>query len=116
MIWKKSTLSQARKFEKICFFFLLLAVSVSVNNCKPHTSETEENLETDGADKAKQQEFLMTRDPVSNIVPKERLLTALSYMNSMRTTQPAALAWQERGPNNIGGRSRAILIDKRDPT
>jgi hypothetical protein len=25
-----------------------------------------------------------------------------------------ALSWQERGPNNIGGRCRTIMIDKRD--
>jgi hypothetical protein len=37
-------------------------------------------------------------------------------MSTARTTQIADLTWTERGPNNIGGRSRAILIDKRDPT
>jgi len=26
------------------------------------------------------------------------------------------LAWQERGPNNVGGRSRALLVDPNDPT
>jgi hypothetical protein len=57
----------------------------------------------------------MTRDPALNIVPKERLLTAMRFMSNARTTQITDLTWAERGPNNIGGRSRAILIDKRDP-
>jgi hypothetical protein len=26
------------------------------------------------------------------------------------------LAWQERGPNNVGGRTRALLVDPNDPT
>jgi hypothetical protein len=33
-----------------------------------------------------------------------------------RVTSLAALTWQERGPNNVGGRTRAIMIDKRDAT
>src|SRR4030095_2230224 len=70
----------------------------------------------DGMQKAMRQEFFMTRDPALNIVPKERLLTAMRFMTNARTTQITDLTWTERGPNNIGGRSRAILIDKRDPS
>ena len=66
--------------------------------------------------KAMRQEFFMTRDPALNIVPKERLLAAMRFMSTARITQIADLTWTERGPNNIGGRSRAILIDRRDPT
>ena len=40
----------------------------------------------------------------------------MKFMVNARTTQITDLTWTERGPNNIGGRSRAILIDKRDPT
>ena len=40
----------------------------------------------------------------------------MKFMSTARTTQITDLTWTERGPNNIGGRSRAILIDKRDPT
>jgi hypothetical protein len=105
----------ARIIQTIKIFFCLAFLSLFISNCKPK-SETEENLETDGAEKAMHQEFLMTRDPALNIVPQERLLTAMNFMNSQRGSQAAALAWQERGPNNIGGRSRTIMIDKRDAT
>ena len=85
--------------------------------CKNSSNEEdEEKLEMDGMQKAMRQEFFMTRDPALNIVPKERLLAAMKFMSTARTTQITDLTWTERGPNNIGGRSRAILIDKRDPT
>ena len=85
--------------------------------CKNSSNEEDkEKLEMDGTQKAMRQEFFMTRDPALNIVPKERLLAAMKFMSTARTTQITDLTWTERGPNNIGGRSRAILIDKRDPT
>jgi Secretion system C-terminal sorting domain len=77
--------------------------------------------ESDGMDKAMAYEFKVTRDPKLNIVPRERLIAARSYMKSMMSNsannaRTTALAWQERGPNNVGGRTRAIMIDKRDAT
>jgi type IX secretion system substrate protein len=106
---------------KFSFFrFLLPAVlflTIIMVSCKSSSNEEdEEKLEMDGMQKAMRQEFFMTRDPALNIVPKERLLSAMRFMVSARTTQITDLTWTERGPNNIGGRSRAILIDKRDPT
>ena len=70
------------------------------------------------------QEYLMTRDPALNVAPTERLLEARKRIDeldasSSRTTNANAttsLSWQERGPNNIGGRTRAILIDQNDVT
>src|SRR6185369_1685477 len=117
MFLRKSLIAtKAFIFPNAKLFFCLISLSFLIINCKPVTNDANEELETDGADKAMHQQFLMTRDPALNIVPQERLLTAMNYMNNQRTTQPAALTWQERGPNNIGGRSRTILIDKRDPT
>ena len=106
---------------KFSFFrFLLPAILFSATalvSCESSSNEEdEEKLEMDGMQKAMRQEFFMTRDPALNIVPKERLLTAMRFMSNARTSQITDLTWNERGPNNIGGRSRAILIDKRDPT
>ena len=96
-----------------CFALVIIAVS-----CRNSTSpvEDDEKLEMDGTQKAIRQEFLMTRDPALNIVPTERLLAALDFMKTARTMQINNLSWTERGPDNIGGRSRAILVDKRDAT
>ena len=37
-------------------------------------------------------------------------------MQQHGTRSGLGLQWQELGPDNVGGRTRAILIDKRDPT
>jgi hypothetical protein len=95
----------------------LLFFNISLVSCKYSPGEEDdERLEMDGMEKAMKQEFFMTRDPALNIVPTERLLSAMRYMSNARTTQTNDLTWQERGPDNIGGRSRAIMIDKHDPT
>ena len=105
------------KFSFYCLIFVISLSNILTMGCKTSSSEEdEEKLEMDGMQKAMRQEFLMTRDPALNIVPKERLLTAMKFMTTARTTQITDLNWTERGPNNIGGRSRAILVDKRDPT
>src|SRR5213075_1157725 len=86
-----------------CIFYLLpglLLLTVMTTSCKNSASDAEEKLEMDEVDRAMRQEFLMTRDPALNIVPTERLLTAMNFLNTARTTQINNLAWQERGPNN----------------
>lgn len=78
----------------------------------------------DGMQKAIFQEFLMTRDPSLNFVPAERMIEARKRMEeidmatarSSNASSVNSLNWQERGPNNVGGRTRAILIDKNDAT
>src|SRR5436853_598271 len=82
---------------------------------KPEDNEQEGiEAERDGIADAMKQEFLMTYDPALGYVPTERLVAAQQYAErlarSMRTTD---LTWQERGPNNIAGRTRAFFIDSR---
>jgi hypothetical protein len=75
------------------------------------------------------QEVLMTKDPQLGYVPSERLEAAREQLlsknriavNSLTsppgsgfTTLGTGLTWAERGPNNIGGRCRAVLVDKSD--
>jgi hypothetical protein len=79
--------------------------------------EQKRNGETDGIEQAMLQEYRMTKDPQLGYIPRERLIAARQYMESIFSNGPtgiSALSWQERGPNNIGGRCRAILVDKRD--
>ena len=68
-------------------------------------------------------EFIMTMDPKLNDVPTERLIegekTATKIMQSFGPFSPSAtsaLSWTERGPNNIGGRTRGLLFDQSDAT
>lgn len=117
MFFRKSFIITTNlSLKNIQILFGLFLLTVLISNCKSHSTQENESLETDGADRAMQQQFLMLRDPALNVIPSERLQAAIDYMNNQRTTQPTALTWQERGPNNIGGRTRAIMIDKRDAT
>jgi len=98
---------------------LTLALCVGCVACSsPKLSEEEEEkLEQYGMDLAMHQQFLMTRDLSLNYVPTGRLLQAEDERARMITTgRTASLTWQERGPVNIGGRTRAILVDRRDAT
>lgn len=76
-------------------------------------------------DLAMQQEFERTKDPALEIVPRNRLYKAYQMAESRRRTLGgndaarllgaiAGVSWKERGPNNLGGRTRAILVDPND--
>ena len=71
------------------------------------------------------QEFERTKDPETGTVPTDRIFSALEYkadlmtarMNSgVATRGIAGISWEERGPTNVAGRTRALLFDKNDPT
>ncbi|ADB40167.1 DUF11 domain-containing protein [Spirosoma linguale] len=64
-------------------------------------------------------------DPATGTVPYERLDAARQQLNNRAVTAnggPVAqsgipnITWQERGPSNLGGRTRALLFDPNDPT
>ena len=70
-----------------------------------------------------EQEFWKTRDPRLNVVPKERLKSAYgTYTRRIQEKREVnrgaigGISWTERGPDNVGGRTRAILIDANDVT
>ncbi len=97
----------------------------------------EENEKYDGPDKAAEFEFNRTKDPATGKVPRNKLMRALDYTDSLKTVLPFQLVagygtWVERGPSydavgasngntraNSGiasGRIRAILVDAADAT
>ena len=71
-------------------------------------------------------EIERTKDPQLGYVPKERLLRATEetrrlqadFYNQKEFLRGAIsnARWMERGPGNVGGRTRAILVDRNDPT
>lgn len=68
-----------------------------------------------------EQEFLMTHDPATNTIPRERLLKAQKIAEQKRAEMvlrddAIPIYWNERGPNNVGGRTRGLLIDANDPS
>lgn len=116
----------------LCFFCVLTAqyylpekeyAAKSKNQTYKEEEESSLSLK-DRMDLAMQQEFEFTKDPATNTVPKERLLAAQNYMKSLQIQASgsklagaiAGVNWQERGPNNCGGRTRTIMVDPNDPT
>ncbi|NNV54021.1 PKD domain-containing protein [Limnovirga soli] len=66
----------------------------------------------------------MQRDPVTGTVPVERLTAAYQRTKQLLnrsaissfTNGVAGVSWVNRGPNNVGGRTRAIMISPLDAT
>ena len=72
-------------------------------------------------DLAMQQDFLRTLDPKLGYVPYIRRLKA--YQETLKRLKNrkgkvaiSGLNWEERGPTNIGGRTRTLMYDPNDPT
>ncbi len=84
--------------------------------------EEEEEKAKDRIDLAVLQEIKRTKDPNTNSVPVQRLIQAknfknqkLSQQNNNRlATAVSGINWIERGPSNVGGRSRVIWYDLND--
>jgi trimeric autotransporter adhesin len=74
----------------------------------------------DGMDLAIAYENEITKDPSLGTVPRERLWQAEMYRQqklaslSRSTTAVPSINWSERGPNNVSGRTRAVLYDLND--
>ncbi|MDF1672143.1 MAG: PKD domain-containing protein [Vicingaceae bacterium] len=73
----------------------------------------------DRPDLANEQNFLQTLDPSTGMVPANGLINAHKitdiYVQQNKTAIPG-IVWAERGPNNVGGRTRAIMWDPNDPS
>jgi hypothetical protein len=68
---------------------------------------------------AMMQDNIMTRDPVTGEIPYQELWNAYQYAESLRNSDgvsPSDMVWEERGPSNVGGRTRTLMFDPNDPT
>ncbi len=72
----------------------------------------------DRMDLAMQQEYAKTFDPSTGTVPRERLLEVEEYIRKHQNSRAAisGINWVERGPDNVGGRTRAMMFDPNDNT
>ncbi len=98
-------------------FVLLLFTFIACSHDEKHEEEDLKIPLKDRIDLAMKQETKMTKDPALGYVPKERLLAAKEYRDKLLQTRAALPAnWTELGPNNVGGRTRCLLIDVNDAT
>ncbi|WP_424963396.1 T9SS type A sorting domain-containing protein [Ekhidna sp.] len=103
-----------RLFTTTSFLILSLCVSAQIQNQK---DDPQARMEF---------EFMRTKNPVTNQIPdgikmKERALMDQRQQLFKSRIDPLALAppsttWENRGPFNVGGRTRALAIDLTDAT
>jgi hypothetical protein len=110
-------------FFSVCMY---LAFELSKSEAEADFLQVTESHEGAGADKplsASEFEANRTRDPITRKVHRERLdkareIQLQSFAEQERTgifTPISGVNFAERGPNNVGGRTRALMYDLNDP-
>ncbi len=95
-------------------------------NQKPNIEAWQNMPKSDRPDLAGQQNFIMTMDPALGYPTPEKLRDARArieashnaFLQKMATDSSSLpdLIWEERGPYDVGGRTRAIMYDPNDIT
>ncbi len=103
----------------------LVSLLLMMNACGPQAdSEQPLHRKAQSIKDAFEENFKRTMDLELGYPPNERLLVALeetrrlqkAFAENGNRSGIGEARWRERGPSNIGGRTRAILIDKNDPS
>ncbi|MCK9204238.1 MAG: T9SS type A sorting domain-containing protein [Bacteroidales bacterium] len=92
-------------------------IFLSVLNKKaPKTKKLKNGKSADEPGMATFHDFLMTFDPATGKVPRERLITAYEQTEELASLKRTnSIVWQGY-PSDMGGRTRAIMFDPNDPT
>jgi len=65
-------------------------------------------------------DFDRIKNPITGTVPENMMIDGLEATKRLQqvhfNNREDALKWTERGPNNVGGRTRVILVDENDST
>ena len=106
-----------------CLYFAFNLLKFERNAAPGETIQFEKEGGADQPDAAFNFEVAKTRDPATGRVHRERLdkareIQLKSFADQARTGNFApvpGINWTERGPDNVGGRTRAIMYDLNDP-
>jgi photosystem II stability/assembly factor-like uncharacterized protein len=102
---------------KKSYLYIFVATLFVLSSCN---DQTKHKPFTKGERIAKmaEQEAKMTQNPVTGEIPTETLYEIRQeIIKTNRIAESrAGDEWTSRGPNNVGGRTRGILVDKRDPS
>ncbi len=96
---------------------VLISASLSVLllvGCSNIESSFKKPPKRDRIDMAMSQEYLMTANPSTGEVSKMNLLQAKKRWKEELDNRSSSLEWEERGPANVAGRTRAIIYDLND--
>lgn len=82
-------------------------------------TEEKGSKERDRPDLAAAHDFEMTKSPILGYPPTEKKIEAFKITKRLLEKKSTAKAianvsWNERGPNNVGGRTRALMYDPND--
>ena len=108
------------KSARFIIFFCYLFQSFTVVGQVKVVNEDDLDYK-DHPEEAIEQEFRLTMDPALGYVPRERLQVVRDsilqqHLQRSNTAAPAAINGVERGPKNVGGRTRALMYDPNDAT
>lgn len=105
-----------------CFLFYLNYDAPSDEVVVTSEKEAKKNTrKKDRPDLAAAQEIEMTKSPILGYPPTYRKIQAFEETKRLlqrknNTKAIANVKWTERGPNNVGGRTRSIFFDPNDPS
>ena len=103
--------------------FVLIVACLAALTCHPSAQPTNDfeplpaYSKYDRVYQALLQDMEDTKDRTTNTVPRQRLLAAKAYADRLIAQSEVTragitgISWEERGPNNVGGRSRALHMD-----
>ena len=89
------------------------------NNISLTDKEIENLPKKDRPDLAFLQDFMRTLDPEIGRPTPERLFPTLEKLNASNNSyasKTSTVTWVERGPTNVGGRTRGLMFDPNDNT
>lgn len=86
------------------------------NNTSVYTADVDERA-TESYKGSADYLFSMKKNPETGSVSAADILSAKKQVSAIKgkSTRTLNLEWVERGPNNIGGRTRALIFDKDNP-
>lgn len=82
-------------------------------------AQTEDTLDHDNPELKFEDDFNKTKDPALGYPPYERLRPIREALRNSSLHASSSLQcanWEERGPSNVGGRTRAFMYDPNDVT
>ncbi|MGD1958344.1 MAG: PKD domain-containing protein [Fulvivirga sp.] len=107
--------------KKVQLIFVCIAVVFLAIGYLLYSNTSEKVFEEkDRPDLAAAQNFEMTKDPALGYPPVRRLVPAYEFIKSQKRLGKKngkaieGVDWVERGPNNVSGRTRALLFDPND--
>lgn len=97
-------------------FFTMCAVCVVMfsngGNARYSPRTTEALFKTQGYNDAAQWIYNIKKNQITGMLDHNDVLNARQEVLNLSTSKAVSINWAEVGPDNIGGRSRAVLIDK----